>query len=114
MFVAVAIPATVSSLCFCRDLSDCLSLVPVWFGRIGFLKCFLVRDGRRFLQSFVSGHVRDERALGDAITLDGRKGVGMQVLFRSECVDAGALQTLREQRPHGFAKQAQAGDLCEE
>ena len=50
MFVfAVAIPAIVSSLCvlsrsrrlslpcFCRDPSNCLSLVHVWFGRIGTL-----------------------------------------------------------------------------
>ena len=27
----------------------------------------------------------------------------MQVLFLNECVDLGALQTLREQHPHGFA-----------
>ena len=31
---------------FCRDPGDCLSLVPVWFGRIGFQKGFLVSDGK--------------------------------------------------------------------
>ena len=36
------------SVC-CRDPGNCLSLVPVWSGRIGFWKGFLVRDGRRWL-----------------------------------------------------------------
>ena len=62
----------------CRDPSDCLSLVHVWFGRIGSSKCFLVRDGRRWLQtqkkkSLVSGQVRAGRVLADTITIDGRK-----------------------------------------
>ena len=30
----------------CRDPGDCLSLVPVWFGLIGFWKGFLVSDGK--------------------------------------------------------------------
>ena len=30
----------------CRDPGDCLSLVLVWFGRIGFWKGFLDSDGK--------------------------------------------------------------------
>ena len=35
----------------CRDPGDCFSVVPVWFGRLGFWKGFLVRGGRRWLSN---------------------------------------------------------------
>ena len=72
--LAVAIPATVFSVC----VLDYLSLVPVWFGRIGSRKIFwggMRGDGfqTQKQKSWVSGQVRAERVLADAITIDGRK-----------------------------------------
>ena len=101
----------------CHDPGDCLSLVPVWFVRIGFWKGIWLEMGGDCFQthekkSWVSGQVRVERVLADAITIDDRKD--LQVLFRDQCVDAGALQELREQHPHGFARQAQGGGVREE
>ena len=62
----------------CRDPGDCLSLVPVWFVRIGFWKIIWLGMGGDGFQthkkkSWVSGQVRVERVLADAITIDGRK-----------------------------------------
>ena len=57
-------------------------------------------------KSWVSGLVRAERVQADAIDL--------QILFGDQCVDAGALQALRERHLHGLARSAQTGDLREQ
>ena len=53
-----------SSVC-CRDPGDCLSLVAVWSGRIGFQT--------QKQKSWVSFQVRADRVLAEAITIGGRK-----------------------------------------
>ena len=103
-----------------RDPGDCLSFVPVWFGRIGLLKGFLVRDGRRWLSNTeeevlgVGDWSGAERVLADAITIDGRKEWTCKFCSETNVWTRGALQVLREQHLHGFARQPQAGELCEE
>ena len=80
---SVAIPATVFPSCLC-GLAALVSRQVFWLGMGG--------DGfQTQTKSWVPGQVRAERVLADAFTTDGRKRVGMQVLFRNECVDAGSV-----------------------
>ena len=95
----------------CRDPGDCLSLVPVWFGRSGLWKgVWLGMGGDGFQtqkkRSWVSGQVRAERVLADAITIDGRKERTCK-FFGDECVEAVALQALWQQHPFGSARQGE-------
>ena len=38
---------------------------------------------------WIPGQVRAQKVLADAIAIDGREGVDLQVLFRNQCLDAG-------------------------
>ena len=50
-------------------------------------------------KSWVSGQVRTERVLAEAITIDGRREWDVQILFGVECVDKMALQPMLSQHP---------------
>ena len=65
-------------------------------------------------KSWIPGHVRAEKVLTDAITIDGRKEWICKFCFRDRCVDAAALQALWGPHPYGPARQAQPGDVREE
>ena len=65
-------------------------------------------------KSWVSGQVRAERVMADAITIDGKKEWACKFCSETKRVDALALQALWEQHPKGSARQAQAGDVREE
>ena len=117
---AVAILATVSSLCVLsrsqRLSFSCACVVwPHWF-----LESFLFGDGRRWLSqtqkknSWVPGPIREERVLADAITIDGRKEWICKFCSETNVWTRWRLQALWEQHPHGSARQTQAGDVREE
>ena len=66
------------SCVFCRDPGDCLSLVPVWFGRFGFQKDFWLVMESDWLSNAGEevlgvGPGQGRKNLAEAITVDARK-----------------------------------------
>ena len=64
-------------------------------------------------KSWIPGQVRAEKVLADAIRIDGRKEWICKFLFRVECVDAVATQTMPLRHPCRTTREVQTGSVGE-